>query len=82
MENILRYDMELERMHAGKEDRGVIWIKYFAKVESRNREKYLAFCDWRVYFLMEVQSNAGYGNVCDIWRYNFDSRTFVLILCW
>lgn len=69
-------------MHRGKEDRGVIWTKYFAKVERRNREKCLVLDDWKVYFLMEVQSNVGYGNVYDICHYNFESITVILILCW
>lgn len=52
--------------------------------ESREKEprKIRALCGWNVYFLAEVQSNVEYGNVYDIYHYNFELRTVILILCW
>lgn len=74
--------MELERMHTENENQRAIRIKYFGKLERRNWEKDLIWGGWRVCFLMEVQSNIGYGNVYDICHYNFESRIIILISIW
>ena len=87
MENILHHDMELERMPADDEDRRVIWIKYFTKLERRNRVGGLVVDGWRIYLLMAVQPNIEYCEVDDICHDNSERKShtnfvFIQVDCW